>query len=98
MRWRRLIIMSLPIAAAFLLAASLLARAGQANGGLDLSGAAPGASPAESGKPAIGGPPPDAPGPRAAGQCAPPLPCGARLLGSVRKNGAIELQVPALRW
>jgi len=30
--------------------------------------------------------------------CASPLPCGARLLGTARKNGAVEFQVPALRW
>jgi hypothetical protein len=27
-----------------------------------------------------------------------PRPCGTRLLGTVRKNGAVELQLPALRW
>src|SRR5438067_704552 len=30
--------------------------------------------------------------------CLSPLPCGARLLGAARKNGAVELQIPALRW
>jgi hypothetical protein len=98
MGWRRRIFLSQPIAAALPFAAILAARAGQPEGGLDLSGTVQGAPPAESGKPAIGGPPTSAPetgGPR---PCAPPLPCGARLFGSVRKNGAIELQVPALRW
>jgi hypothetical protein len=28
----------------------------------------------------------------------PAVRCGTRLLGTVRKNGAVELQVPALRW
>lgn len=89
--------MAQPIAAALLLAASCWAIAGQPDGGLDLSGAMPGGSSAESGKPAIGGPPAAAPGNKA-DSCASPLPCGTRLLGSVRKNGAVELQVPALRW
>jgi hypothetical protein len=98
MRWYRRLFLSPPVAAAFLLAAGLTASAGQPDGGLDLSGAVPGAPAADSGKPMIGGPSGAAPAPGGAGQCAPPLPCGTRLLGSVRKNGAVELQVPALRW
>ena len=31
-------------------------------------------------------------------RCLPALPCGSRLLGEVRKNGAVEVQMPALRW
>ena len=31
-------------------------------------------------------------------RCLPALPCGTLLLGDVRKNGAVELRVPALRW
>jgi hypothetical protein len=43
--------------------------------------------------------PPAAPlGQAETGGCLPALPCGTRLLGTVRKNGAVELQVPALRW
>lgn len=30
--------------------------------------------------------------------CPPALPCGTRLIGSVRKNGAVELQIPGWRW
>lgn len=52
--------------------------------------------PAETGKPAL--PPLPNAGVREPEACASPLPCGARLLGTARKNGAVELQVPALRW
>ena len=51
---------------------------------------------ADTGKPALRMPQPGA-GLERDG-CAAPLPCGMRLLGTVRKNGAVELQVPALRW
>jgi hypothetical protein len=97
MRWRCRIIIPQSIAAACLLAASSSAVAGQPNGGLDLGGV-PGASSAESGKPRIGGWPSPAPEAGGAVPCAPPLPCGTRLLGTIRKDGAVELQVPALRW
>jgi hypothetical protein len=53
--------------------------------------------PADSGKPIIFTPPSVAP-PRPAEDCLPGMPCGMRLLGTVRRNGAVELQVPALRW
>jgi hypothetical protein len=57
----------------------------------------PGPPPADSGKAAI--PAPDASGARDEHlACIPGLPCGTRLLGTVRKNGAVELQLPALRW
>ena len=83
--------------AALLLAATLPAAAGQPAGGIDLS--LPGTpSAAESGKARLQGPPAAAPGASDGTSCAPALACGARLLGSVRKNGAVELQVPALRW
>ena len=52
---------------------------------------------AESGKPVIFTPPPTL-SPNAAGNCLPGMPCGLRLLGSVQRNGAVELQVPAWRW
>ena len=86
------------IAAAFALAGAALASAfaGPARVDLDLS---PGLPPAaDSGKPAIVPPPVAALGQKETGGCLPPLPCGTRLLGTVRKNGAVELQIPALRW
>jgi len=71
--------------------------AGEASSGVDLWSAAPGlSSPAATGKPAITMPPSLwAPDPQT---CLPALPCGTRLLGEIRKNGAVVLQVPALRW
>jgi hypothetical protein len=86
------------IPAAFALAGAALAPAfaGQAAVDLDLS---PGLPPAaDSGKPAILRPPVATLGQNETGSCLPPLPCGTRLLGTVRKNGAVELQIPALRW
>jgi len=56
----------------------------------------PGPPAADSGKPRL--PAPDAPGDRATTACLPALPCGTQLLGAVRKNGAVELAVPAFRW
>jgi hypothetical protein len=57
----------------------------------------PGNPLAESGKPAPEANPSWAsPGPSQS--CVAPLPCGARVIGTVRKNGAVELQVPAYRW
>ena len=82
----------------FALAVSAAA-AGQNNSGPDrfALGAAGLAPPAETGKPLIFEPPP-AP-PPAAPACTALLPCGARLLGStVRRHGAVEIAVPALRW
>ncbi len=88
--------------AAMALAASLglPAVAAESTHRLDLSGVLPGLpAPADTGKPAIVPPATAAEPPRTgATHCAPPLPCGTRLLGTVRKNGAVELQVPALRW
>jgi hypothetical protein len=95
---RRRIIISQPLVAACLLAAGGWAVAGQPGGGLDLFDPVPGQSSAESGKPMIGGWARTAPAPGSATPCAPPLPCGTRLLGAVRKDGAVELQVPALHW
>ena len=55
--------------------------------------------PVETGKPAILTPTPSQPpAPPTGDTCPPALPCGARLIGSVQKNGAVELQVPAWRW
>src|SRR5437660_1477055 len=86
------------ILAAFALAGAALGPtfAGQATVDLGLSPSLPPA--VDSGKPAIVPPPLAALGHRATGSCLPPLPCGTRLLGTVRKNGAVELQIPALRW
>jgi len=86
------------IPAAFALAAAALtpAFAGEARVDLDLR---PGLPPAaDSGKPAIVPPPVATLGQKETGSCLPPLPCGTRLLGTVRKNGAVELQIPALHW
>jgi len=58
----------------------------------------PGPPPADSGKAMIRPPPVSAAEERDGGRCAGELPCGARLIGTVRKNGVVELQVPALRW
>ncbi|HVC57747.1 MAG TPA: hypothetical protein VND95_17490 [Stellaceae bacterium] len=52
---------------------------------------------AATGKPAVAMPP-LATGQPGAGPCLPPLPCGTRLLGTIRKNGVVAVQVPALRW
>jgi hypothetical protein len=94
---RRRRLMQLAIAAAGVLAAPSVATAGDAPSGVDLWSAAPGSlPPADTGKPAITLPPALwAPDPTA---CLPALPCGTRLLGEVRKDGAVVLQVPALRW
>ena len=58
----------------------------------------PGPPPADSGKAMLGTPPPVPWADPDRDRCPPGLPCGARLIGTVRKNGAVELQVPALRW
>ena len=59
-------------------------------------------SPANTGKPDPFEFSPDALAPAApagdSDKCLPPLPCGSRLIGAVRKNGAVMLEVPALRW
>jgi len=94
--WR--LIQPLFVPAVFALAGVTLAPAfaGQAAAQLDLS---PGLPPAtDSGKPAVVPPPVAALGQSETDRCPPALPCGARLLGTVRKNGAVELQVPALHW
>ena len=70
--------------------------AGQSAVDLDLSPGVP--PPADTGKPAIVPPSVTALGQIEAGSCLKHLPCGTRLLGTVRRNGAVEVQVPALRW
>jgi hypothetical protein len=83
-------------ALAVLAAAAAPAVAGPAVSGIDLwygEGLPPRA---DTGKPAIVMPPVLlAPEPQT---CVPGLPCGTRVLGDIRKDGAVVLQVPALRW
>jgi hypothetical protein len=86
------------IAAAFAFAGAGLAPAFAGQSGIDLD-LSPGLPPqADSGKPAIVPPAVTALGQNQAARCVPPLPCGTRLLGTVRRNGAVEVQVPALHW
>jgi len=81
------------------MAAAWPAIAGQSGSAVDLSGAPVGLPrPADSGKPAVSLAPPANVGRDEAERCLPALPCGTLLLGDVRKNGAVELRVPALRW
>jgi len=94
--WRLIKRRLIPAALALAGAALAPAFAGQPAVDLDVS---PGLPPqADSGKPAIIPPSAAAQGQIETRSCLPPLPCGTRLLGTVRKNGAVELQVPALRW
>jgi hypothetical protein len=89
------------IAAAAVAAASIVAiligapaTAGESQFNLDLGLGLP--PPADTGKPSVVMPPAElAPEPK---DCVPALPCGSRMIGEIRKNGAVELQVPALRW
>ena len=81
---------------AFGVVVAMPALGGQSGAVVDLW-SAPSVPPADSGKPAIFAPPAFVPG-RPAEDCLPGMPCGMRLLGAVRRNGAVELQVPALRW
>jgi hypothetical protein len=83
-------------AALTLIAAVVPAVAGQGDTGVDLSYAAPVLPPsAATGKPRVAPAGPVEPEP---GSCIPALPCGTRLYGTLRRNGAVELQVPAWRW
>jgi hypothetical protein len=85
---------SAALAAAIIAAAPAIA--GQPGSAADLWSAPTVLPPADSGKPMIFTPP--AVVPRLTEDCLPGMPCGMRLLGTVRRNGAVELQVPALRW
>ena len=85
---------SAALAAAIIGAAPAIA--GQPGSAVDLWSAPTVLPPADSGKPMIFTPP--AVVPRLAEDCLPGMPCGMRLLGTVRRNGAVELQIPALRW
>jgi len=73
------------------------ARAGDPTAAVDLWSSPNAWPPAESGKPIIG-PQPLSLSPRPPETCRSGMPCSLRLLGDVRRNGAVELQVPALRW
>ncbi len=85
------------IVAALGFVGAVRAYAGQSAADFDLSGTLLGLPPpADTGKPSIT--------PRAElvapepGACLPALPCGTRLLGASGRNGAVEIQLPALRW
>jgi len=94
--WRLIRGKVLPTALALAGAALAPAFAGQP--AVDL-GLLPGLPPAaDSGKPAIVPPAIAALGRNPADRCLPPLPCGTQLLGTLRKNGAVEIRVPALSW
>jgi len=77
--------------------AAMPALGGQSGAVVDLWSAPSILPPADSGKPAIFTPPPAILS-HPAEDCLPGMTCGMRLLGTVRRNGAVELQVPALRW
>jgi hypothetical protein len=76
-------------------AAAAPAFAGRAGAAVDLGSLLP--PPADSGKAPTRLPPPGLEDTAPLG-CLPALPCGTRLFGTVRKDGAVELKVPALRW
>lgn len=76
------------------LAAAVPALAGQSEPSVDFSASLP--PPADRGRPMIYVPPDVGP-PQTAG-CLPALPCGTHLYGAVQKNGAVAVEVPALRW
>lgn len=86
--------MRVGVLAAMAAVAALPAVAGEMRPALDLS-AMPPAGSADRGKAVIFTPPPLVSAPQ---RCLPPLPCGARIVGAIEKNGAVELQVPAWRW
>ena len=86
-----------PAVMALSVVVAMPALGGQSGAVVDLWSAPSVLPPADSGKPMIFAPPAVVPG-RPAEDCLPGMPCGMRLLGTVRRNGAVELQVPALRW
>jgi hypothetical protein len=94
--WRLLKRRVIPSAFALAAAAFAPALAGQSAVDLDLLPGLP--PPADTGKPAIVPPAAGKLEQRETGGCQPPLPCGTRLLGTVRRNGAVEVQVPLLHW
>jgi hypothetical protein len=86
------------IAATFALAGMAFGPAFAGEGSVDLDWLPGVRAPAETGKAAIVPPAARTPEQGESGSCVSALPCGTRLLGTVRRNGAVELQVPALRW
>ena len=82
------------LAAGIAVAGVAPAEAGDTRPAADFSNAPP-VRPAERGKPWIFTPPPVRTAPE---PCLSPLPCGARVVGAIEKNGAVEVQVPAWRW
>lgn len=83
------------VAVAMAIASSGSSAAGQPDNGVDVGIGLP--PRADTGKPALVMPPAELI-PSDPGSCEPLLPCGTRLLGEIRKDGAVELQVPVLRW
>ena len=86
-----------PAVIAFGVVVAMPALGGQSGAVVDLWSAPTVLPPADSGKPMIFTPQAAVPR-QPAEDCLPGMPCGMRLLGTVRRNGAVELQVPALRW
>jgi hypothetical protein len=86
-----------PAVIALSVVVAMPALGGQSGAVVDLWSAPSILPPADSGKPMILTPSPVLPA-RPIEDCLPTMPCGMRLLGTVRRNGAVELQVPALRW
>jgi hypothetical protein len=96
--WHRWIGVGLGAAGLAFAATANTATAGQTGAGFGLRENSLGLPPpADTGKPALTLPPPGVLD-RAPGGCLRVLPCGTRLLGTVRRDGAIELNVPAWRW
>jgi hypothetical protein len=91
-RWRTSIGLALTAA---LLANAAPAGAGGSAPAVDFGNLLP--PPADTGKAPTRLPPVGLESNKPAG-CLPELPCGTRLLGTIRKDGAVELQVPAWRW
>jgi len=87
----------LPAAFALAMSVAVPALAGQSGAAVDLWNPPATWPPADSGKPATQMPPLTFL-PRSADDCPRGMPCGLRLFGTVQRNGAVELQVPALRW
>ena len=85
-----------PIALAFAITTVVPAFAGQSGSVMDAWSAPTVRPPADSGKPMIFTPPPTILCPK--NDCLPDMPYGIRLLGTVQRNGVVELRVPALRW
>ncbi|MGH7093226.1 MAG: hypothetical protein ACREFB_06805 [Stellaceae bacterium] len=89
------LVLMLALASALTLASAGRALAGQGEPSADLSVTLP--PPADRGRPLIFTPPDIAAAPGAT-SCLPALPCGTHLYGAVEKNGAVAIEVPALRW